>query len=370
LPESKSWDAVVVGAGVIGMATALELADRGARVCILDRGRPGGESSWAGAGIIYPADPNEAANPFEKLRGVSFANWPKFAARLNSDVGFFRCGSLILESSNEDLERITAEHRRSGAIVEACLANSIEPNLVLEDQTAAFLPQACQVRNPWLVRALFEELRAKRVEIIADVSVGRILERDRRAVGVETDREERINGEHILLTAGAWTPRIAPDLKLEIVPIRGQILLFRPRNKLLNTIVEFGKHYLVPRSDGRILVGSTEENAGFEKTVTTEGHEELYTFATSLLPSLAEAEIEASWSGLRPGTPTGTPYLFEDPLRRGLWIAAGHFRLGLQLAPGTARLLADWIVGAPSFASPADFGPNTDRSSYRRSFTA
>jgi glycine oxidase len=157
---------------------------------------------------------------------------------------------------------------------------------------------------------------------------------------------------------------------MEIVPIRGQILLFKPRKKLLTAIVDAGKHYFVPRAEGRILVGSTEEHAGFNKGITTAGFEELYSFAVSRLPALADSEIEASWSGLRPGTPTGTPYLFEDKKRRGLWIAAGHFRLGLQLAPGTALLLADWLTGTPSFAEPSDFDPTVDRAKYQRSFTA
>lgn len=370
MPDLKGTDVVVVGAGVIGMATALELADRGAKVRVIDRGRPGLESSWAGAGIIYPAFPEHAANPFERLRGVSFSQWPAFAARLNSDVGFLRCGSLILEPNNDELERVTDEHRRAGAIVEPCDFAKIEPNLHVEDEVAAALPQACQVRNPWLVRALLEELRAKRVEFTTDVAVRRILDEGGRVRGVETEREEQFHADHLLVSAGAWTSGLVPALRMEIVPIRGQILLFHPKKKLLNGIVEAGRHYFVPRADGRILVGSTEENVGFEKAVTSAAFEELYTFAVAHLPQLAEAEIETSWSGLRPGTPTGTPYLFEDHDRRGLWIAAGHYRLGLQLAPGTATLVSDWIAGEPSFASTEDFSLNVDRSSYRRSFTA
>jgi glycine oxidase len=370
LPRSKGVDAVVVGAGVIGMATALELAQRGAKVRIFDRGRPGGESSWAGAGIIYPASPKHAANPFERLRGVSHAAWPSFAEKLNADVGFIRCGGIILEPTKGDLERIAAEHRSAGAVVELCDASVIERNLQVEDQVACYLPEVCQVRNPWLVRALAAKLESLDVEISHGTAVRRILDRGGQVVGIETESGRRIASERVLLSAGAWTSTLVPNISMEIVPIRGQILLFKPRKKLLTAIVDAGKHYFVPRAEGRILVGSTEEHAGFNKGITTAGFEELYSFAVSRLPALADSEIEASWSGLRPGTPTGTPYLFEDKKRRGLWIAAGHFRLGLQLAPGTALLLADWLTGTPSFAEPSDFDPTVDRAKYQRSFTA
>jgi glycine oxidase len=190
-----------------------------------------------------------------------------------------------------------------------------------------------------------------------------------RATGVETDADEQFFADQVLVTAGAWTASLLPASRLDLRPVRGQILLFRPTRPLLSRIVDAGKHYLVPRADGRILVGSTEEDAGFEKRITTEGFEELYTFAVSILPALADAPIEASWSGLRPGTPTGTPYLFEDENCKDLWIAAGHFRLGLQLAPGTGRLLADWMTRTPSFAEPRDFDRSADRTAYRRSFT-
>jgi glycine oxidase len=369
LPDPEIVDVVVVGAGVIGMATALELVERGLTVRILERGKPGGESSWAGAGIIYPAFPDQATDPFERLRGESFAAWPRFAERMSENVGFFRCGAIVLEPTAGALERVAEEHRSVGALVEPCDAQELEPNLHVEERFACHLPEACQVRNPWLVRALAWRLERRGVKIHGETSVVRILQEGRRAVGVETVEGDRLNAGRVLVTAGAWTAGLLPSANLELVPIRGQILLFKPKTKLLSRIIDAGKHYLVPRSDGRILVGSTEERAGFEKAITTEGFEELYSFAVSILPSLATAEVEASWSGLRPGTPSGTPYLFEVEQCRGLWVAAGHFRLGLQLAPGTAFLLADWITGREGFATPADFGPHADRSHYRRSFT-
>jgi glycine oxidase len=369
VPDDSISDVIVVGAGVIGLATALELADRGLSVRVLERGKPGGESSWAGAGIIYPAFPENAANAFERLRGESYVAWPGFVERLRQDVGFLRCGSVVLERTASELKRVVDDHRRAGAKAERCEVRELEPNIVADRFHTCFLPEVCQVRNPWLIRALVGRLRELNVPIQHGVAAKRVLEAHGRAVGVETETGERLYSKRILLSAGAWTPSLLVEPALDIVPIRGQILLFRPRTRILSRIVESGKHYLVPRGDGRILAGSTEEHAGFEKKVTPEAFDELYSFATTILPELASVEIEASWSGLRPGTPTGTPYLFEDERRRGLWIAAGHFRLGLQLAPGTAKLLADWMTRAATFASPKDFSPTSDRQRYVRSFT-
>lgn len=369
MPESNATDVLVVGAGAIGMAAALELAGRGLSVRVVERGKPGGESSWAGAGIIYPAFRDFADNAFERLRAESYAAWPSFVEALKEDVGFLRSGGIVLEPDDETLERVVSEHREAGAAVETVDVRAVEPNVEIGDYVARRLPQVCQVRNPWLVRALANRLETLGVRIESHVGVSRILETNGRVTGVELETGERRSAKNVLVTAGAWTPQLL-ESSIDIVPVRGQILLFKPKKPLASHVIDAGKHYLVPRGDGRILAGSTEERAGFDKSTTSAGFEELYTFATAVLPALQNADIEASWSGLRPGTPSGTPYLYEDDRLRGLWIAAGHFRLGLQLAPGTAKLLADWITGVPSFAEPSDFSPARDRSDYARLFTA
>ena len=369
MPEAVD-DVIVVGAGAIGMATALELAQRGRRVHILERGRPGGESSWAGAGIIYPAFPRHATNPFERLRAASFDLWPGFADRMGEDVGFRRCGAVVIEPTEADLERVVAEHRRAGTRIETRDLREIEPNLDAHGQAWRWLPEVCQVRNPRLVRALTRLLTEQGVRISDGVAVRSIVHRAGRVAGVELENGKRFLADTVVITAGAWSAGLLPQMRLPIAPVRGQIVLFRPKDRLLKSIIDADKHYLVPRDDGRILAGSTEEHVGFVKATTPEAFDELRRFAIQTVPKLADAPVETSWAGLRPGTPTGTPYLFEDRDRRGLWIAAGHFRLGLQLAPGTAQLLADWITGRESFARPEDFDLAADRTDYRRSFTA
>jgi glycine oxidase len=166
---------------------------------------------------------------------------------------------------------------------------------------------------------------------------------------IRTDNDELTGGSY-LLAAGAWTDRLLDPLgvQLNVQPVRGQIALLNPGRVLFRHVLMHGAQYLVPRQDGRVLIGSTEEHVGFAKDTTEGAIAGLLALGSRLVPALADAPIERTWAGLRPGSPDGLPYIGNVPHVENLIVAAGHFRAGIQLSPGTALLLKERLLGQPA----------------------
>lgn len=350
---TDSPEIVIVGGGIIGLTTAYTLAKQSRRVTLLDRAELGQEASWAGAGIIPPGNPNQAQSPIDKLRAISVNLLSPLSQELleltSIDNGYHRCGGIELLSPDEQ-DAVNAWHAES-LNVEQLSPDQLrqrEPNLTLaEGLTAYELPAFAQVRNPWHLRAL----------IAACERVGVVLLRHRVVTGwqVHQDRVEAVRTEtgplfaqQFLLCAGAWSDSLLSPLGLhpEIHPIKGQMILFQCGEKPIERIVMLGKRYLVPRTDGRVLVGSTEEpEAGFNKENTLESCRELEAFATSLVPNLRHARIEKTWSGLRPGSADDLPTIGPVPGFTNLILAAGHYRAGVQLSAATALGISELLHG-------------------------
>ncbi len=363
-------DVVIVGGGVIGLSLAYQLAAHQHSVCVLERGSPGREASWAGAGMIPPTAAAHDPPPLDAMIRYSAHRHAHWAAQLAEetglDTGYRRCGALYLARSDDHAERLQAEaDRLRQADVEVRLLEPAElaqlepclnPVCVNGSRSASpshgvcaalLLTSEAQLRNPWHLRALVAACRKRGVEVRSDSEVCGFDLRERRVQRIHISRGETIPAGAVCLTSGCWTPEIARFLGVEIDlrPVRGQMLLLRSPKPLLSRIVNDGPRYLVPRDEGRLLVGSTMEDVGYDKRTTENALSELHDFATGIAPSLADLEIEQSWAGLRPATPDGLPYLDRLPGLENAWIAAGHFRLGLTLAPATAEAMAAWMLG-------------------------
>jgi glycine oxidase len=324
----------------------------------------GRESSWAGAGMISPASLAHARSAYDRLRAVSFKRIAELSDLLKAetgvDVGLRRTGGIqLFDEGDIEGPRLRDDFTNEG--VEAALVSGpalaeLEPKLAERGKLGVWVPSMSQVRNPWLLRGLLEGCRARGVALHPHCSVVGI-ESASTTTGVRLSNGALMLARQVVIAAGAWSGGIMARLgvTLPVFPIRGQILLLRTTNRPVQRIIEVGKRYLVPRDDGLILVGSTEEDVGFHKAVTEEGLGGLHRFAVELFPALANAPVEASWSGLRPGTRFETPVIGRAPGWENLWLATGHFRRGIQLAAGTAVLLADWLTGRASFAEPKDF---------------
>jgi len=344
-------DILIVGGGVIGLTAAYFLAREGVRVEMVDKGDFGTEASWAGAGILPPGNPAHARTPFDQLRAHSAALFPILSADLRErtgiDNGYLRSGGLEFVGQSDHAG--AQEWRGDGIVAEdldEAAAVRAEPALAAGLGPAVFLPDMAQVRNPRHLKALCAACATYGVRFRPYCPV-QGFERSGRRITCVTTAAGNLAADRFLVTAGAWTSALLEPLgwKLGIRPVRGQIVLLQTGTPLLRHILLWGARYVVPRPDGRVLVGSTEEDAGFAKRTTAEAICDLLHLARTLVPALAGAHLERSWAGLRPGSPDGLPYLGPAPDLDNLAVAAGHFRAGIQLSPGTALVLRELLLG-------------------------
>jgi glycine oxidase len=346
----QSADVMIVGGGVIGLTTAYFLARRGVTVTVLDRGPMGREASWAGAGIVPPGKPENAQTPFDKLRAVSAKMMPGLSAELREATGIdngYRVSGGVEFPGDEPID--TDAWTREGVDWQELSGDrlrEVEPAFADDVGTAYFLPKMAQIRNPRHVKALVAATTARGVQLRPGCQAVTFERTGDRITGLLTSDGPSVADQY-LVCAGAWSDALLQPVgcQIESAPVRGQIALLRSSAPYLSRIVMVGKRYLVPRGDGRVLVGSTEENVGFEPFTTAAGVGELLRFAPTAVPALAGAEVERCWAGLRPGSPDGLPTLGRVPGFDNLWVAAGHFRSGLQTSPATGLVMSEALMG-------------------------
>ncbi len=373
-------DIVVVGGGVIGLSVAWELAQRGARVRLLERSQLGAGTTYAAAGILPPARPDTTTDAWDRLRGLSHQAYPHWVEGIQQhsgvDVGWRRCGGYYLASTAGEAAALAANAAWWADLgIEAqrldpqTLADRL-PGLAAWVQsasfpTALFCPDECQIRPPDLVRGLAAACRQVGVQIDEGVDV-----RIGRRGAVATVDLPGVVADQIVLCGGVWTGQLAEafGLRLSMVPIRGQMLLYRLPQPPFRSVVNEGHRYFVPRDDGHLLVGSCEEEVGFDASTTDDWLDTLADWANTRLADLAGQRPVKSWAGLRPGTIDGFPLIGAVPEIRNLYVAAGHFRSGIHLAPATATFLADLIENKPTAVDgwPLRVGRLTESIQYER----
>lgn len=354
-------DVVVVGGGVIGLTIAWELSRAGASVRLLEQGGLGQEASWAGAGILPPGNPRGTRTPLDRLRAESAARWAELSAELAEatgiDNGYRICGGIMLARGVDPAGHRAelAEWRNEDVPVEILppeRLHELEPALASapagSDDEAFLLPGVAQVRNPRHLRALVAACAARGVELLpGETAIGFDLAGER-VTAIRTTTGAHQAGQ-VCIAGGAWTQRLlaAAGMKLPIEPVRGQIALLSLARPPFGRVLQAGERYLVARPDGRVLVGSTMERVGFDKRTTAGAIRDLIEFGVALVPALADATLEKTWAGLRPGSPDGAPFLGRVPDYENLFVAAGHFRAGLQMSPATALLIRQALLGEP-----------------------
>ncbi|HUY34946.1 MAG TPA: glycine oxidase ThiO [Pirellulales bacterium] len=350
-------DLLIVGGGVVGLSLAYETSAAGLSVRVIDRGPPGREASWAGAGILPPTGDTPTNDPLLQLHRLSntlHAEWARrLAEETGVDNGFRRCGGLYLArdaATDGELRQTALAWRESGVTVQSLSAAEmadVEPALEPKDIVRCYcLRDEAQLRNPRHLKALLAACAQRGVEVSAGVAAEEFHIQGRRITAVETSGGP-LAADQICITNGAWAKTLLGRLGVPVgmKPVRGQMVLVSGPRPALRRIVNDGPRYLVPRGDGRVLVGSTEEDAGFDKRTTADGVAGLLDFAVHLAPGLKPAQFEQCWAGLRPATLDGLPYLGRLPELDNAYVAAGHFRSGLQLSPGTAVVMSRLIQG-------------------------
>ena len=359
-------DVVIVGGGVIGLSIAYELARQGVPPTVLDRAELGRAASWAGAGIISPGSERPTRDPWAALRTRSATLYPEWSAALREetgiDNGYRRSGGVDVARTAEeddDLKAAAGRWRREGIAFERLSPGEfarVEPALNPALRVAYFLPDRAQVRNPRHVRALGEAVARHGGRLRPGLAATGFRVESGRLTAVLTAEGPLPCGAAVV-AAGPWSAALlaGAGVRVETPPIKGQIVLLKCDRPVLSRIVEHGKNYLVPRDDGRVLAGATEEDAGFDTRSTPAAVRDLLDEALALCPALATAEVEHSWAGLRPGSIDGRPYLGPAPRVAGLFVATGHRRAGLQLSPATAEVIADLVLGRPRRIDLAPF---------------
>ena len=368
--QDSRFDALIAGGGVIGLACAWRAAQRGLSVCVLERERAGSGATDVAAGMLAPV--GEASWGEESLLALNLAShelWPGFASELGreagADAGYARIGALHValdRDETEDLRRQHDLHRTHGLESEwltpsAC--RRLEPGLAPSVAGGVFAPHEGAADPRRLSAALVAALRARGETLLEGTEVADAEFGDE--VSVTTTDGRALRGGALVLATGCasgQTPWLPPEARPPVRPVKGEILTLRQRSDapVCERIVVGDRLYMVPRPDGRLLVGATVEEAGFDTTVTAGGVHELLREAYRTLPEVAETELVEMRAGLRPGSPDNAP-LIGPGTRKGLLIATGHFRNGVLLAPATADAVAALLAGESSPVEISPFDP-------------
>jgi len=344
-------DCVVIGGGLIGMLSAWELRQSGLSVTIVEQGQCGMESSWAGGGILSPLYPWRYADAVTALAHWSQQHYPNFIQHLHAQSGIDpqlqENGLLILDTEEAAAATSWAQNwgyrlARPGAD-ETC---SLEPALGELPGSALWMPEVAHVRNPRLLKSLKKNLLNQGVEIREHCAAKSLLQAQGRVQGVVLENE-MLSAGNVVVAGGAWSGKLlaSTGVDLPVRPVRGQMILYRGEPGVVSRIILSQDRYVIPRRDGRVLVGSTLEEAGFDKSTTESARVALAAEARRLIPALGKYDIEYHWAGLRPASPEGIPYICAHPDMAGLYVNSGHFRNGVVLGLASARLLADILLG-------------------------
>jgi glycine oxidase len=379
-PKFAPRSVVVIGAGIMGTSAALELARRGLEVTLLEKAIPGAEASSAAAGILGAEVENDERGPLLDLCRLGrevFGDWTRDLEQATGvDTGFLVEGSIELSSNPEataarKVRRAFQLDEARGRTVDRTELEALEPGLNSSFKEGIFFPADAHVDPRQLFRATRIAAERAGVQVKSGTAVRALWldsERDRPLCrGVILADGTKLEASATLAAAGSWT-RFIDGLPLKenaVIPARGQVLELTSSKALLRGVVFGEGAYLVPRKDGRILVGSTLEFVGYHKSVTAGGMAQLLRAALALVPALESAEVTDSWSNFRPYTEDQRPLIGKVGVE-GLWVASGHYRMGILLAPVTAQLIADLICRGRTEHDltpfdPARFLPGPDR---------
>ncbi|MDQ3132577.1 MAG: glycine oxidase ThiO [Acidobacteriota bacterium] len=349
-------EVLIVGGGIIGLAIARGLQLSGIKeITILERGEIGRESSYAAAGMLAPYAETDEKTDFTEFCAKSLNLYPNFAEELNAETGVdieLDCnGSLYLaftEADSKEIGRRYEWQKRAGLSVEHLTARETlraEPFVSPDVRESLFFPNDWQVENRRLLFALEKYTELNHIKIIENAEIVNLLIENNRIIGAETETV-KFHAATVVIATGAWTSLIKAESFVlpQVKPIRGQMISYQTAKRLFGKVIYSPRGYIVPRTDGRILVGATVEDAGFDKSITDAGTELLRETALEMSPGLGNLEIAEKWVGLRPFAADGLPILGAFPEVENLFVATAHYRNGILLAPLTAKVIVEKIA--------------------------
>jgi glycine oxidase len=332
----KTWEVIIVGGGIIGLSLSIELRKRGAKVLVVERGEPGREASHAAAGMLSDCS-IETPAALQALARASASMYPEFVHELQDESGVnvdLRDQGTLLFLPAEHAVVLDAEEVSAPRLAE------LEP-VLSETKRSAFYLKERSVDPRALTAAAFKAAKHREVDISSGTAVTGLLLSDGRVAGVTTERTS-YDAPAVVNCAGAWAGQISPH-QFPTRPVKGQMLSL-VGGPALTHVLRAPDVYLVPRSDGRVLIGSTVEEAGYDKRTDADTIQRMHRAGIALVPALERARVLESWAGLRPGTPDDLPIL-GGTSTPGYFVATGHFRDGILLAPVTALVMAQLVAG-------------------------
>lgn len=336
----KTWDVIIIGGGIIGLSLAIALKKRGASVLVVERGEPGREASYAAGGMLVDC-PLETPAVLQPLATASARMYPEFARELEVESG------MKVDLRDFGTILLPTDEQRSHPLIKESFLNpealgELEPCLEALDGACYLNERSVDPRT--LTRAALKTAKLRGVDFSSGDPVKSVDTSGDQVIGVTTTKTI-FAASKVVNCAGAWSGMIAPH-KFPTRPVKGQMLcLAMPSRDLLKHVIRTPQAYLIPRSDGRLLVGATVEEAGFDKRTDPATIQQFHRAALKLVPKLRDAKILEDWAGLRPGTPDALPILGATHTR-GYFVATGHFRDGILLAPITSEIMAGMITGS------------------------
>jgi glycine oxidase len=332
----KTWDVIIVGGGIIGLSLSIVLRKRGARVLVVERGEPGREASYAAAGMLVDCAAETPA-ALQPLATASARMYPEFVHELRDESGVdvdLREDGTVIFPAAENVHLLPRDKLMPAALSE------LEPGLGNSNRTAIYLKER-SVDPRALASAALKAAKHREVDIASGTEVTALLISNNRAAGVTSERSSYA-APVVVNCAGAWAGQLGP-VKIPTRPVKGQMLSLVGVRRGPRHVVRAPEVYLVPRSDGRILIGATVEEAGFDKRTDAGTIHDLHQAGIQLFPALREGRMLEAWAGLRPGSPDNLPILGATHID-GYFAATGHFRDGILLTPITAHVMSQLIM--------------------------
>ncbi len=359
---------LIIGGGVIGLMSALELSHAGCQVTVLDQQDFGQAASWAGGGILstmYPWRYRPAVNALARHGKVLYQQWqPVLYAETGMNIEIHPSGMLILDQQDFDTGLGWAQHdhdaQQQAQYLQSTPLHQLCPQLNQTIEQGLWFEQLANIRNPRLLKTLITYLHAQpNVRMVSHIRVQQLVQQHGRIEAVLDDQQQRWQADAYVIASGAWSGLLSEQLgwQLPVRPIQGQMILFKAPANWLGQMVMYKGTYLIPRQDGHIVCGSSMQDVGFNTDINPVIGQQLKQAALDILPGLAAMPIVKAWAGLRPASPLGIPFIGRTATLDNLWLNTGHFRNGLVMAPVAARMLREQMLGQPLSIDDAAYQP-------------
>ena len=353
----------IIGAGVSGLLTALELVEQGCTVTIFDQQHAGHAASWAGGGILspmypwrYPREVNYLAQHGKQL----YQDWnQKLLPATGIDFEIHETGMLIFDEADFEIGlNYKDQYQEPMQHCEYLQRESLEtvnPHIAEQFQHAIYFPHLANVRNPRLLKSLISYLKQHpNAEVIENTWIEKFNLQNNQIQSIQSSNGQHCAADQFVMTTGAWSNTWSTQLKcsIPVEPVQGQMLLFKTPENWLPTMCMNNVMYLIPRMDGHVVCGSSMNHLGFDQRPSVQTQQNIYRACTEMVPELANFPIVKQWAGLRPSSPTGIPYIGQMPDIENLWANFGHYRNGLCMGPASARLLRQMMLKQDTIVDP------------------